>query len=114
VRHAPGERGGSGDVVVGNLAVGSVVVGQGRGEFGMRAKILILSAGLVCAGAGPGWAARPILDRLPSAVTRATPGTGSAPVLSAGMAGAPAVTALVRRKPARRPRGPRLGSIRPF
>ncbi|MHB2211024.1 hypothetical protein [Methylobacterium sp. CM6257] len=80
----------------------------------MRAKILILSAGLVLAGAVPAWAARPALDRLPSATARATPGTGSAPVLSAGMAGAPAVTALARRKPARRPRGARLGTARPL
>ena len=49
----------------------------------MRAKILILSAGLICAGTGPVWAARPVLDRLPSAVAQATPGTGSAPVLVA-------------------------------
>ncbi len=44
----------------------------------MRAKILVLSFGLVCAGAGPAWAARPVLGRLPSAVAQATPGTGSA------------------------------------
>ena len=80
----------------------------------MRAKILVLSLGLICAGAGPVWAARPILDRLPSAVAQATPGTGSAPILSAGIAGAPAVTVLARRKPARRPRGARLGSLRPL
>ncbi|WP_331308511.1 hypothetical protein [Methylobacterium oryzae] len=51
----------------------------------MRAKILVLSLGLICAGAGPVWAARPVLDRLPSAVAQATPGTGSAPILSAGI-----------------------------
>ncbi|WP_331326888.1 hypothetical protein [Methylobacterium fujisawaense] len=62
----------------------------------MRAKILVLSLGLICAGAGPVWAARPILDRLPSAVAQATPGTGSAPILSAGIAGAPALTVLAR------------------
>ncbi|MGH1570555.1 hypothetical protein ACRAWG_07625 [Methylobacterium sp. P31] len=80
----------------------------------MRAKSLILSTGLILAGAWPAWADYPALDRLPSAVARATPGTGSAPVLSAGMAGAPVVTALARRKPARRPRGVRLGSARPL
>ena len=80
----------------------------------MRANILILSAGLILAGGVPASAARPALDRLPSAVARATPGTGSAPILSAGMAGAPAVTALARRKPARRPRGARLGTARPL
>ncbi|MGX9983284.1 hypothetical protein [Methylobacterium fujisawaense] len=80
----------------------------------MRAKILILSAGLICAGTGPVWAARPILDRLPSAVAQATPGTGSAPVLSAGIAGAPALTVIARRKPVRRPRGARLGGGRPL
>ncbi|WP_331303778.1 hypothetical protein [Methylobacterium oryzae] len=62
----------------------------------MRAKILVLSLGLICAGAGPVWAARPVLDRLPSAVAQATPGTGSAPILSAGIAGAPALTVLAR------------------
>ncbi|WCS23999.1 hypothetical protein LOK46_23045 [Methylobacterium sp. NMS14P] len=80
----------------------------------MRAKILVLSLGLLCAGAGPVWAARPVLGRLPSAVAQATPGTGSAPILSAGIAGAPALTVLARRKPARRPRGARLGSLRPL
>lgn len=80
----------------------------------MRAKILILSAGLICAGTGPVWAARPVLDRLPSAVAQATPGTGSAPVLSAGIAGAPALTVIDRRKPVRRPRGARLGGGRPL
>lgn len=88
----------------------------------MRATILILPSGLVFAGALAGTLAgvlparadRPALDPLPSAVARATPGTGSAPVLSAGLAGAPAVTVLVRRKPGRRPRGPRLGSLRPL
>ena len=65
----------------------------------MRAKILILSAGLICAGTGPVWAARPVLDRLPSAVAQATPGTGSAPVLSAGIAGAPALTKAVNLSP---------------
>ena len=80
----------------------------------MRAKILILSAGLICAGTGPVWAARPVLDRLPSAVAQATPGTGIAPVLSAGIAGAPALTVIARRKPVRRPRGARLGGGRPL
>ncbi len=85
----------------------------------MRATLLILSTGLVFAGtlvgALPARADRPALDRLPSATAQATPGTGSAPVLSAGMAGAPAVAVLlVRRKPARRPRGARLGSLRPL
>lgn len=80
----------------------------------MRAKILILSAGLICAGTGPVWAARPVLDRLPSAVAQATPGTGSVPVLSAGIAGAPALTVIARRKPVRRPRGARLGGGRPL
>jgi hypothetical protein len=80
----------------------------------MRATLLILSTGLVFTGALPARADRPALDRLPSAVASATPGTGSAPVLSAGIAGAPAVTVLVRRKPVRRPRGARLGSLRPL
>ena len=51
----------------------------------MRAKILVLSAGLICAGAGPVWDARPVLGRLPTAVAQATPGTGSAPILSAAL-----------------------------
>jgi hypothetical protein len=76
----------------------------------MRTTILLLSAGLALAGAEPARAARPSLDRLPSAAAQATPGTGSAPVLSTGIAGAPALTALVRRRPARRPRGARLGA----
>ncbi|WP_331289265.1 hypothetical protein [Methylobacterium radiotolerans] len=59
----------------------------------MRAKILVLSLGLICAGAGPVWAARPVLDRLPSAVAQATPGTGSAPILSAGIASRPGARA---------------------
>ncbi|GJE11982.1 MULTISPECIES: hypothetical protein [Methylobacterium] len=80
----------------------------------MRTKILILSAGLVLACAAPASAARPVPGPLPSAVAAATPGTGSAPVLSAGVAGAPALASLTRRKPARRPRGARLGSIRPL
>ncbi|KAA0121335.1 hypothetical protein CIW48_24250 [Methylobacterium sp. P1-11] len=80
----------------------------------MRAKILILSTGLLCAGAGPVWAARQVLDCLPSAVAQATPGTGSAPILSTGMAGAPALTVLARRKAVRRPRGARLGGGRPL
>jgi hypothetical protein len=84
------------------------------GTIGMRAEILILSAGLILAGAAPASAGRPAFDRLPSATACATPGTGSAPVLSAGMAGAPAVTALARRRPVRRPRGAQLGAARPL
>jgi hypothetical protein len=80
----------------------------------MRAPFLILSTGLMLAGAAPAWAARPVPGRLPSAVACATPGTGSAPVLSTGMAGAPAMAALARRRPVRRPRGARLGTARPL
>lgn len=84
----------------------------------MRAEILsktlVLAAGLVLAGAAPAWAGRPIPGPLPSAVAAATPGTGSAPILSAGVAGAPALAALTRRKPLRRARGARLGSARPL
>ncbi|MEL6061587.1 MULTISPECIES: hypothetical protein [unclassified Methylobacterium] len=77
-------------------------------------KSLILSAALLLVCAAPASAARPVPDRLPSAVAVATPGTGSAPVLSAGIAAAPALSALTRHKPARRPRGARLGSARPL
>jgi len=77
-------------------------------------KSLILSAGLLLACAVPASAARPIPGRLPSAVALATPGTGSAPILSAGVAAGPALSALTRRKLGRRPRGARLGSIRPL
>ncbi|MCJ2071445.1 hypothetical protein MKK75_22045 [Methylobacterium sp. J-030] len=80
----------------------------------MRAETLILSAALLLACAAPAAAARPIPGRLPSAVALATPGTGSAPILSAGVAAAPALSALTRRKPGRRARGARLGSIRPL
>jgi hypothetical protein len=80
----------------------------------MRAETLILSATLLLAGVAPALAARPIPGRLPSAVALATPGTGSAPILSAGVAAGPALSALTRRKPGRRPRGARLGSIRPL
>ena len=80
----------------------------------LKTPTLILSAALVLAGAAPASAARPIFGQLPSAVAAATPGTGSAPILSTGIAGAPALAALTRRKPARRPRGARLGSARPL
>ena len=80
----------------------------------LKTPTLILSAALVLAGAAPASAARPISGRLPSAVAAATPGTGSAPILSTGIAGAPALAALTRRKPARRPRGAGLGSARPL
>jgi hypothetical protein len=80
----------------------------------MRAETLILTAGLILAGAAPASAGRPVPGRLPSAVAVATPGTGSAPILSAGVAGAPALAALTRKKPVRRPRGARLGSARPL
>jgi len=80
----------------------------------MRAETLILSAALLLACAAPASAARPMPGRLPSAVALATPGTGSAPILSAGVAAAPALSALTQRKPSRRPRGARLGSIRPL
>jgi hypothetical protein len=83
-----------------------------RAEFLFR--MLLLPAGLVLAGAEPASAARPLPGRLPSAVAAATPGTGSAPIHSAGVAGAPALAALTRKKPARRPRGARLGSLRPL
>ena len=73
---------------------------------------LILSAALLIACAVPASAARPIPGRLPSAVAVATPGTGSAPILSAGIAAGPALSALTRRKPGRRPRGARLGNAR--
>jgi hypothetical protein len=80
----------------------------------MRATILILSTGLILGGAAPAWATRPALHRLPSATAPATPGTGSAPILSAGIAGAPAITAFARRKPARRSRGARIGVAGPL
>ncbi|MCJ2061197.1 hypothetical protein MKK63_00480 [Methylobacterium sp. J-088] len=75
---------------------------------------LILPAVLLLAGAVPASAARPVPGPLPSAVASATPGTGSAPILSAGVAGGPALASLTRKKPARRPRGARLGSARPL
>ena len=75
---------------------------------------LILPAVLLLAGAVPASAARPVPGQLPSAVASATPGTGSAPILSAGVAGAPALASLTRKKSARRPRGARLGSARPL
>ena len=99
--------------------LGNVDPGRGRDAVGretprMRAKILILPAVLLLAGAVPASAARPVPGPLPSAVASATPGTGSAPILSTGIAGAPALAALTRKKPARRPRGARLGSARPL
>ncbi|MHC2103942.1 hypothetical protein [Methylobacterium sp. CM6246] len=80
----------------------------------MLAKTLILSAALMLAAPASAWAGRSVPDRLPSATAVATPGTGSTPVLSAGIAGAPAMATLTRRKSGRRPRGARLGSARPL
>ena len=77
-------------------------------------RTLILSAALLVSCAAPASAARPIPGPLPSAVALATPGTGSAPILSTGVAAAPALSALTRRKPGRLPRGALLGSIRPL
>ena len=79
-----------------------------------KTPMLLLPAMLLVAGALPASAARPVPGPLPSAVASATPGTGSAPILSAGIAGAPALASLTRKRPARRPRGARLGSARPL
>lgn len=80
----------------------------------MGAKPFIVAACLSFVCAAPVLAARSTLTRLPSAVTVATPGTGSAPILSAGIAGGAAIAAMVERRPARRSRRTRLGSARPL
>lgn len=79
----------------------------------MRPLPLVLAACLIPVFAGSALAAlaaRSALGRLPSAVAIATPGTGSAPILSAGLAGGAAMVAMTRKRSAKRTRGPRLGA----
>ena len=80
----------------------------------MRPLPLVLAACLMPVCAGSALAARPGLGRLPSAVAVATPGTGSAPVLSAGIAGGAAMAAMTRKRSAKRTRGTRLGATGAF
>lgn len=80
----------------------------------MRAKPLIVAVCLGLVGAAPALAARSTQARLPSAVAVATPGTGSALILSAGIAGGAPLAAMIEPRPVKRPRRTRLGSARPL
>ncbi len=80
----------------------------------MRPLPFVLAVCLTLGGVGSALAARPSLTRLPSAIAVATPGTGSAPVLSAGIDAGAAVTAILRKRSSRRARGTRLGASGSF
>lgn len=80
----------------------------------MRVWSFILATCVVPAYVTSAAAALPSLVRLPNAIAVATPGTGSAPILSAGIAGAAALVAMTRRRTMKRTRGLRLGATGTF